>query len=127
MCHPDEVTLVMVLSACGQVGALESGRRVHSYIRNNGMQMNVHLGTALIDMYGKCGSLGDARVVFDKLKNKDVIAYNSMITCYAMHGQCQEALQLFSDMCRMHTTPTGISFIGILSACPHSGIVSIGK
>ncbi|GJX70869.1 pentatricopeptide repeat-containing protein ELI1, chloroplastic [Tanacetum coccineum] len=51
---------------------------------------------ALIDMYGKCGSLGDARVVFDKLKNKDVIAYNSMITCYAMHGQCQEALQLFA-------------------------------
>ncbi|GJV89472.1 pentatricopeptide repeat-containing protein ELI1, chloroplastic [Tanacetum coccineum] len=99
MSHPDEVTLVTVLSAC----------------------------TALIDMYGKCGSLEDARVVFDKLKNKDVIAYNSMITCYAMHGHCQEALQLFSDMCRMHTTPTDISFIGILSACAHSGLVSIGK
>ncbi|GJU95109.1 pentatricopeptide repeat-containing protein ELI1, chloroplastic [Tanacetum coccineum] len=127
MSRPDEVTLVTVLSACGQVGALESGRWVHSYMRNSGMQMNVHLGTALIDMYGKCGSLEDARVVFDKLKNKDVIAYNSMITCYAMHGHCQEALQLFSDMCRMHTTPTDISFIGILSACAHSGLVSIGK
>ncbi|PWA55478.1 tetratricopeptide repeat (TPR)-like superfamily protein [Artemisia annua] len=127
MSRPDEVTLLMVLSACGQVGVLESGRWVHSYMQNSGMQMNVHLGTALIDMYGKCGSLEDARVVFDKLKNKDVIAYNSMITCYAMHGHCQEALQLFSDMCRMHTRPTDISFIGILSACAHSGLVSIGK
>nr|XP_043626545.1 pentatricopeptide repeat-containing protein ELI1, chloroplastic [Erigeron canadensis] len=125
---PNEVTLVSVLSACGQLGVLESGKWVHSYMENNGMKMNVHLGTALIDMYSKCGSLEDARVIFDKLENKDVVAYNSMISGYAMHGFCQEALLLFSNLCsRMHIRPTDISFIGILSACAHSGLVSIGK
>ncbi|KAL8223692.1 hypothetical protein R6Q57_019167 [Mikania cordata] len=125
--NPDEVTLVAALSACGQIGALESGRWIHSYMQNNGIRMNVHLGTALIDMYSKCGSLEDALLIFNNLKNKDVIAYNSMITAYAMHGFVHEALKLFSNMCRMHTKPTGISFIGILNACAHSGLVSIGK
>ncbi|KAK1414325.1 hypothetical protein QVD17_30069 [Tagetes erecta] len=125
---PDEVTLVAVLSACGQIGALESGRWIHSYMHNNGIRMNVHLGTALIDMYSKCGSLKDAQLVFNKLKNKDVVAYNAMITAYAMHGYSQEALVVFSNMCRMHTTrPTDVSFVGILNACAHSGLVSIGK
>ncbi|KAK9060442.1 hypothetical protein SSX86_021146 [Deinandra increscens subsp. villosa] len=124
---PDEVTLVAVLSACGQIGSLESGRWIHSYVKNNGIHMNVHLGTALIDMYSKSGSLKDAELIFNKLKNKDVIAYNSMITAYAMHGFAQEALLLFSNMCRMHTRLTDVSFVGILNACAHSGLVSIGK
>lgn len=125
--NPNEVTIVAVLSACGQLGALESGKWIHSYVNNNRIHMNVHVGTALIDMYCKCGSLEDARIVFDKLKNKDVIAYNSMIAAYAMHGSCQEALILFTDMRRRHTRPTDISFIGILNACAHSGLVSVGK
>ncbi|XP_071689088.1 pentatricopeptide repeat-containing protein ELI1, chloroplastic-like [Rutidosis leptorrhynchoides] len=123
----NEVTLVTILSACGQIGALESGRWIQSYIEINGMNMNVHLGTALIDMYSKCGSLEDARIVFNKLKNKDVIAYNSMITGYAMHGLSQEALLLFKNMCTMRLRPTDISFIGVLNACAHSGLVAIGK
>ncbi|KAI3716252.1 hypothetical protein L6452_23464 [Arctium lappa] len=125
--NPNEFTFVAVLSACGQLGALESGKWIHSYVNNNRIRMNVHVGTALIDMYCKCGSLEDARMVFDKLKNKDVIAYNSMIAAYAMHGCCQEALILFSEMHRRRTRPTDISFIGILNACAHSGLVSIGK
>ncbi|KAJ0488628.1 putative tetratricopeptide-like helical domain superfamily, DYW domain-containing protein [Helianthus annuus] len=126
--NPDEVTLVAGLSACGQIGALESGRWIHSYIQNNGVYMNVHLGTALIDMYSKCGSLKDAESIFNKLKNKDVVAYNAMITAYAMHGFSEQALLLFSNMCRMHTTrPTDVSFIGVLNACAHSGLVSVGK
>ncbi|XP_076943791.1 pentatricopeptide repeat-containing protein ELI1, chloroplastic-like [Bidens hawaiensis] len=125
--RPDEVTLVAGLSACGQIGAVESGRWIHSYMRNNGIRMNVHLGTALIDMYSKCGSLKDAELVFSSLKNKDIIAYNAMITAYAMHGLSQEALVLFSNMCNMHTRLTNVSFVGILNACAHSGLVSIGK
>ncbi|CAK9138257.1 unnamed protein product [Ilex paraguariensis] len=110
---PNEVTLLAVLSACGQLGALESGRWVHSYLKNNGIEINVHVGTALIDMYSTCGSLEDARLVFDKIKNKDIIAWNSMIVGYAMNGFSQEALQLFSDMCGMLLHPTDITFIGL--------------
>lgn len=123
----NEVTLVTILSACGQIGSLELGRWIHSYMENNGMNMNIHLGTALIDMYSKCGSLEDARMIFNKLKNKDVIAYNSMITGYSMHGHSQETLLLFRNMLRMHIQPTDISFIGILNVCAHSGLVAIGK
>ncbi|KAI3815015.1 hypothetical protein L1987_14666 [Smallanthus sonchifolius] len=65
--NPDEVTLVAVLSACGRLGALESGRWIHSYMQNNGIHMNVHLGTALIDMYSKCGHQKDTQLIFNKL------------------------------------------------------------
>ena len=124
---PTEVTVLSVLSACGQLGALELGRWVHSYIVNNGIQINVLVGTALIDMYGKCGSLEDARLVFDNIPTKDVVAWNSMIVGYAMHGFSQEALQLFYEMCRMGFRPTAITFIGVLNACAHGGLVSEGK
>ncbi|CAI9261285.1 unnamed protein product [Lactuca saligna] len=125
--NPNQVTFVAVLSACGQIGALESGRWIHSYIQNNGIQINIHLGTALIDMYTKCGSLEDALNIFNNLKNKDVITYNAMISGYSMHGYHQEALLLFQDMHKNHKQPTAISFIGILNSCAHSGLVSIGK
>ncbi|KAA8531621.1 hypothetical protein F0562_006330 [Nyssa sinensis] len=123
---PNEVTLLSVLSACGQLGALESGKWVHSYIENNRIQVNVHLGTALIDMYSKCGSLDDARLVFDQIKDKDVVAWNSMIAGYAMHGFGQDALQLFNNMSPMRLHPTDITFIGILSACANAGLISEG-
>ncbi|KAK9285330.1 hypothetical protein L1049_024521 [Liquidambar formosana] len=123
---PNEVTVLSVLSACGQLGALESGRWVHSYIENNRIQFNVHVGTALVDMYSKCGSLDDARLVFNKINDKDVIAWNSMIVGFAMHGFSQHALQLFSEMCRLGFRPTDITFIGILSACAHAGLITEG-
>ncbi|XP_052204673.1 LOW QUALITY PROTEIN: pentatricopeptide repeat-containing protein ELI1, chloroplastic-like [Diospyros lotus] len=122
----NEVTLVAVLSACGQLGALELGRWVHSYIANNRIQLSCQLGTALVDMYSKCGALEDAHLVFDMIKDKDVVAWNSMIVGYAMHGFTQDALRLFHNMCRTGLQPTDITFIGILSACAHAGSVSEG-
>ncbi|KAL9245818.1 hypothetical protein vseg_019424 [Gypsophila vaccaria] len=123
----NEITTLSVLSACGQLGALELGKWVHSYIENNGIRVNVHVGTALIDMYGKCGSLEDARLVFEGLSSKDVVAWNSMIVGYAMHGFSQEALNLFDEMCMMGFRPTDITFIGVLNACAHAGLVPEGK
>ncbi|KAF5188851.1 Pentatricopeptide repeat-containing protein eli1 protein [Thalictrum thalictroides] len=124
---PNEVTVLSILSACGQLGALESGRWMHSYIENNGIQLNVHVGTAFIDMYCKCGSLEDARLVFDRIKNKDVVAWNSMIVGYAMHGFSQDALELFSRMCALGFQPSDITFIGVLRACSHAGLVEKGR
>ncbi|OVA06843.1 Pentatricopeptide repeat [Macleaya cordata] len=124
--RPNEITVLSVLSACGQLGALESGRWMHSYIENSGIRFNVHVGTALIDMYCKCGSLEDARLVFDRITDKDVVAWNSMIVGYAMHGFSQEALELFSRMCKFGFHPTDITFIGVLRACSHAGLVAEG-
>lgn len=124
---PNEVTILSVLSACGQLGALELGKWVHSYIGNNNLRVNVLVGTALIDMYGKCGRLDDARLIFDNIPTKDVVVWNSMIVGYAMHGFSQEALELFDEMCRLGFRPTDITFIGVLNACAHGGLVSEGK
>lgn len=124
--RPNEVTVLAVLSACGQTGALETGRWVHSYIENNGIGINVRVGTSLIDMYSKCGSLEDARLVFERISNKDVVAWNSMVAGYAMHGFSQDALRLFQDMCMIGYQPTDITFIGVLNACSHAGLVSEG-
>ncbi|KAK6162746.1 hypothetical protein DH2020_002587 [Rehmannia glutinosa] len=96
---PNEATMLAVLSACGQVGALESGQWVHSYLGCNATSINAQVGTALIDMYSKCGSLEDAKLVFDAIKDKDAVV--------GLH-------------------PTDITFIGILSACAHAGLVSEG-
>ncbi|GAB4846936.1 Pentatricopeptide repeat-containing protein eli1, chloroplastic [Ancistrocladus abbreviatus] len=124
---PNEVTVLSVLSACAQLSALELGRWLHSYLVNNGIQINVHVGTSLVDMYSKCGSLEDARLVFDSINCKDVVAWNSMIVGYAMHGFSQEALQLFNNMCMEGFRPTDITFIGILNACANAGLVSQGR
>ncbi|KAG6666133.1 hypothetical protein CIPAW_01G009500 [Carya illinoinensis] len=117
---PNEVTVLAALSACGQLGALESGRWLHSYIENNRIDINVHVGTALVDMYSKCGSLEDARLVFDRIKDQDVVAWNSMIVVYAMHGFSRDALRLFHEMCAAGHHPSDITFIGMLSACSHA-------
>ncbi|MQL87645.1 hypothetical protein Taro_020181 [Colocasia esculenta] len=123
----NEVTLLTVLSACAQLGTLESGKWVHSYIESKGIRPSAQLGTALINMYSKCGSLEDACSVFDKITDKDVVAWNSMIVGYAMHGCSQKALSLFSQMCALGLRPTDITFIGVLNACSHAGLVSEGR
>lgn len=124
---PNDVTLLPVLSACGQLGALELGRWVHSYLVNNRFPITVQLATALIDMYSKCGSLEDARLVFNNITHKDAVAWNSMIVGYAMHGFSQKALDLFNKMCEIGLHPTDITFIGVLNACAHAGLVSEGR
>ncbi|CAA7404226.1 unnamed protein product [Spirodela intermedia] len=124
---PDEVTLLTVLSACAQLGAMESGRWVHSYMSTRSIPMTAPLGTALIDMYSKCGSLEDACAVFDGIPQKDVIAWNAMIVGHAMHGNSREALALFSEMLAAGLRPTDITFVGVLNACSHAGLVAEGR
>ncbi|KAH6824289.1 Tetratricopeptide repeat superfamily protein [Perilla frutescens var. hirtella] len=122
---PNEATMVAVLSACGQIGALESGQWVHSYLGYRAT-LNHRVGTALIDMYSKCGSLEEARKVFNGIKDKDVVVYNAMIGGYASHGFTKDAINLFKEMPQVGLHPTDITFIGILSACAHSGLISEG-
>ncbi|TKY55660.1 Pentatricopeptide repeat-containing protein ELI1 [Spatholobus suberectus] len=126
--RPNEITVLAVLSSCGQLGALESGRWVHSYVENNGVgvKVNVRVGTALVDMYCKCGSLEDARKVFDGIEGKDVVAWNSMIMGYGIHGFSDEALQLFHEMCCVGVRPSDVTFVAVLTACAHAGLVRKG-
>ncbi|RZC59478.1 hypothetical protein C5167_006784 [Papaver somniferum] len=123
----NEFTLVNVLSACAHLGAFEMGKWVHGYIHKNGVFLNPTLATALIDMYMKCGYVDKASQVFDKLTERSVSTWNSIIGGLAMHGYGESALERFKKMLRTGKKPDHITFIGVLSACTHSGMVEKGQ
>ncbi|KAI3835961.1 hypothetical protein MKX03_012303 [Papaver bracteatum] len=124
---PNIVTLVGVLSACAQVGALETGRWIHWYIDKNRFSLNVMLCTALVDMYSKCGALESAQRVFDLMSDRDVVTWNAMIMGFSMNGQSKKALELFYRMLDEEVRPNEVTMIGVLCACTHTGMVDEGR
>ncbi|KAF5182429.1 Pentatricopeptide repeat-containing protein [Thalictrum thalictroides] len=124
---PNEVTLVSVLSACGHLTALDQGKWIHGYIRRNGMRLNDNLGAALIDMYAKCGCAETAFEVFLKLDHRNVSTWNALITGFAINGIARKALEAFVEMQRSETKPNSITFVGVLMACCHGGLVEEGR
>lgn len=137
--EPDQVTVTVALSACADTGALEMGEWIHAFVRRKqGLNRDLCLNNALINMYAKCGDIVTARRLFDSTGNKDVTTWTSMIVGHALHGQAHEALQLFSEMntrkdkknwnsCSHLITPNDVTFIGVLMACSHAGLVEEGK
>ncbi|KAJ0259798.1 Pentatricopeptide repeat-containing protein [Hirschfeldia incana] len=121
---PDAVTFSTVLSACGSVGAFELGKRIEIYALETGLQHNVYVATGLVDMYGKCGSIEEALRVFETMPVKNEATWNAMISAYAHHGLAQEALSLFDQM---SVPPSDVTFVGVLSACVHAGLVDQGR
>ncbi|KAL7145142.1 hypothetical protein ABFS83_07G059900 [Erythranthe nasuta] len=114
---PNEYTLVGLLKACIKLESLKLGCWVHDFAIKNGFEISVFLGTALIDMYSKCGSLEYAKRVFEEMEVKNVATWNVMISSLGVHGHSQEALALFEEMEKMNVKPDAITFAGILNAC----------
>ncbi|CAF2060113.1 unnamed protein product [Brassica oleracea] len=126
--RPNEFTLSAVLSACGRLGALEEGKWVQAYVDKYNVEIDVVLRTSLIDMYAKCGSLERAKLVFVSLGcKKDVKAYSAMMCCFAMYGLTEECFQLFSEMASNNINPNSVTFVGLLGACVHGGLVEEGR
>ncbi|KAK9945688.1 hypothetical protein M0R45_011187 [Rubus argutus] len=126
--RPNEFTMSSILSACGRLGALEHGKWVHAYIDKSGMKIDVVLGTALMNMYAKCGSIERAKCVFDNMgPSKDVMAWSAMISGLAMHGHATESLELFAEMIKCGVRPNAVTFVGVLCACVHGGLINEGK
>jgi pentatricopeptide repeat protein len=123
---PNDATLVNVVSACARLGALDLGKWVHAYAESNGYKGNLYVGNALIDMYAKCGIIESAVEVFRSMGTKDLITWNTIINGLATHGRGSDALNLFCQMKKAGETPDGITFIGILCACTHMGLVEDG-
>lgn len=124
---PDEVTMATVISACAHLGVLDLGKEIHLYVLQNGFNLDVYIGSALIDMYAKCGSLDRSLLVFFKLQEKNIFCWNSVIDGLALHGHANEALAMFSRMEKEKIKPNGITFISVLSACTHVGLVHEGR
>ncbi|XP_071729885.1 pentatricopeptide repeat-containing protein At5g48910 [Rutidosis leptorrhynchoides] len=123
---PNYITLVSVLLAVSSLGALEIGRWVHFYAVKNSIKIDPVLGSALIDMYSKCGSINEALQLFNSLSQKNVITWNSIITGLAIHGRANDALELFTKMQQSGILPNDVTYISVLTACSHSGLVDKG-
>ncbi|XP_042388735.1 pentatricopeptide repeat-containing protein At3g12770-like [Zingiber officinale] len=123
---PNGVTLVSLISACAATGALETGRWAHGFARNRGLDADVRVGNALVDMYGRCGSVEEARQVFDSLTPKGVVTWSAMIRSYAAHGRVGDALNLFDEMCEQGLRPNTFTYTSVLAACSHGGLVEEG-
>ncbi|XP_073145106.1 pentatricopeptide repeat-containing protein At5g66520-like [Henckelia pumila] len=123
----NEVTVVAVLAACADLGALDLGTRIHEYSNKNAFQRNIHICNTLIHMYMKCGCLKDAHEVFGSIKEPTVISWSAMIQGLAIHGQAEQALEFFSKMVQTGVRPNGVTFVGLLHACSHLGLINEGR
>ncbi|OIW10785.1 hypothetical protein TanjilG_27731 [Lupinus angustifolius] len=129
-CHlhfkPNEFTIVSVLSICTQIGVLRHGKQVHAQVFRSGFQDNSFISAALVDLYSNCGRLDTALQVFKHAEEKSESAWNSMIAAYGNHGNGEKAIKLFHEMIESGSRVTKSTFVSLLSACRHSGLIDQG-
>lgn len=123
---PDKVAMVTIVNACAKLGAMHRARLVHYYICRNKFSLDVILGTAMIDMYAKCGCIDSAREIFDRMQVKNVITWSAMIAAYGYHGHGRKAIDIFHMMLNSGVSPNVITFVSLLYACSHSGLIEEG-
>ncbi|GAA0168998.1 hypothetical protein LIER_40690 [Lithospermum erythrorhizon] len=123
---PDGFTLVSLLTASAELGALALGRRTHVYMLKVGLILNLHAANALLDLYAKCGNIREAEMLFHELEEKSVVSWTALIFGLAVNGFGMQALDLFKEMERIGLVPTEITFVGVLYACSHCGMVDQG-
>ncbi|TXG71073.1 hypothetical protein EZV62_006008 [Acer yangbiense] len=123
--EPDAISFASVLPACGDLSALLLGRQIHQYVQRKKLRPNLLLENAL--MYAKCGSLAEARAVFDGRQFRDIVSWTSMISAYGMGGKGCDAVALFSKMQYSGLCPDSIAFVSVLSACSYSGLLEEGR
>ncbi|KAI0504405.1 hypothetical protein KFK09_015357 [Dendrobium nobile] len=124
--EPNESIYVNVFSICAHLGAIEQGRWVENYLLKKGFRVTVRIGTAMIDMYLKCGCVENAFNVFDLMQEKNSMTWSAMITGLAINGRGEDSLKLFSLMELSGISPNEVTFIGVLNACSHSKLVDEG-
>ncbi|KAG6744588.1 hypothetical protein POTOM_051224 [Populus tomentosa] len=123
---PDQLSFACGLSSCATIAALQVGNQLHQVVVKSGYLNYLVVNNALITMYAKCGRILEAELVFNGICHADVISWNSLIGGYAINGYGKEALKLFEKMASEGMAPDEVTFIGILSACNHAGMVDHG-
>jgi pentatricopeptide repeat protein len=124
----DAVTYLCLLKACGAVGALSKGQEIHTEVSRAGLlDSSSNLGNALIDMYSKCGMLIKAQTIFDRLSSRDEVSWTSLIRGYAQLGASDSVFGVYERMIEEGIKPTPLTFICVLNACSHTGLVDDGQ
>ena len=124
---PEESTLSIFLSGCSSFAMLESGQQLRSLVLKSGMSNDVYVASALVNMYAKCRCKRDAEAVFNGFTSKNIVSWNAIIYGYSQNGLGKKALEAFSGMLDEGVVPDEITFIDVLSACSHMGLVRQGK
>ena len=125
--EPDVATMVGVLPACAHLAALQHGKCSHGLVIVRGFASDVSVCNSLIDMYAKCGRIDLSREVFNRMMKRDTVSWNAIIAGYGIHGLGKEAISLFKTMESEGLAPDDVTFVCLISACSHSGLVTEGK
>ncbi|CAD6246246.1 unnamed protein product [Miscanthus lutarioriparius] len=120
---PDHATLIAVLTACSALALLRQGKSTHAIAIKAMLESGVSFSNALMTMYSKCGNVGESELVFINLRTKDIVSWNTIIAAYAQHGKYQKVIALFHEMEVTGLIPDDITFLSVLSACGHVGMV----
>ncbi|XP_058102710.1 pentatricopeptide repeat-containing protein At1g11290, chloroplastic-like [Magnolia sinica] len=123
--RPDYVTGLSVVRVCSNLASLRQAKFAHGFIIRSLFNHKVVIETALVDLYVKCGSLEYARRVFDSMRERNLVSWSTMISGYGMHGRGKVALELF-DWMKGSMDPDHITFVSLLSACSHAGLIAEG-
>ncbi|XP_065864874.1 pentatricopeptide repeat-containing protein At4g21065 [Euphorbia lathyris] len=123
----DQIALASVLSACAELTVMEFGQQVHAIIVKSGLGSSLSVDNSLLTMYAKCGSIEDASCVFDSMRTRDVISWTALIVGFAQNGRGKDSLRFYDRMIVTGIKPDFITFIGLLFACSHTGLVEDGR
>ncbi|XP_015069265.1 pentatricopeptide repeat-containing protein At4g02750-like [Solanum pennellii] len=123
---PDQTTFSSVVSLCGVLALYGWGRALHASVTKSGFENDTMVMSAFISMYSRCGFIYEASSLFRSMKKRDTISWNAMIVAQACHGSAKEALDLFPSMIQAGYEPDHVTFLGVLTACAHSGLVDEG-
>uniref|UniRef100_A0ACD5ZNW9 Uncharacterized protein n=1 Tax=Avena sativa TaxID=4498 RepID=A0ACD5ZNW9_AVESA len=124
--RPNQVTFLGAVDACSNLAGLSEGQQVHQMICKTSFQFDAFIESTLMNLYAKCGEIRSARKVFDLSREKDAVSWNGIITAYAHHRLGAEAITLYDKMQENGYKPNDVTYVGLLSACSHSGLVDEG-
>ncbi|KAL6984754.1 hypothetical protein U1Q18_018136, partial [Sarracenia purpurea var. burkii] len=124
---PDSFTISSVVSSCARLSSLYYGQVIHGKAAHMGVESDLLVSSALVDMYSKCGETKDAWVVFSMMPLRNFVSWNSIIVGYAQNGKDLDALALFEKMKQENVKPDSVTFVGVLSSCVHAGLVERGQ
>ncbi|KAL5542283.1 hypothetical protein UlMin_009993 [Ulmus minor] len=120
---PKHVTLSSIMPACAYLTTLHLGKQLHGYIIRGRFDDNVYVASSLVDMYTKCGNIKVARWIFDKIDLRDMVSWTAIIMGYALNGYAHDAISLFEEMERGGVKPCYVTFMAVLTACNHAGLI----
>jgi pentatricopeptide repeat protein len=124
--HPNPIVFASLLKSCGRTGAAIKGQELHSDITKSGLEQEPLVGNMVVDMYANCGSLAEAEDVFQGLPVQDQVMWNVLISGYAQLGESEKAIHVFGRIVDTGTEPNSITFVSVLNACSHAGLLDAG-